>query len=51
MESVSKYMPPYMFISFPERLAKTKLDKQYDKFVELLKQLNVTRHPYNTSFI
>jgi hypothetical protein len=34
---VSKYVPPHKFVPFPERLAKTKLDKQYGKFVELLK--------------
>jgi hypothetical protein len=40
-ESVPKYVPPHRFVPFPERLVKTKLDKQYGKFVELLKQLNV----------
>jgi hypothetical protein len=38
---IPRYVPPHRFISYPQRLANTKLDKQYAKFVELLKKLNV----------
>jgi hypothetical protein len=38
---IPRYMPPHKFIPYPQRLANTKLDKQYDRFVELLKKLNV----------
>jgi 16S rRNA G527 N7-methylase RsmG len=34
-------VPPHRFIPYPQRLANTKLDKQYARFVELLKKLNV----------
>jgi hypothetical protein len=38
---IPRYVPPHRFISYPQRLANTKLDKQYARFVELLKKLNV----------
>jgi hypothetical protein len=34
-------MCPHKFIPYPQRLANMKLDKQYTRFVELLKKLNV----------
>jgi hypothetical protein len=36
-EIVPKYVPPHKFVPFLERFIKTKLDKQYGKFIELLK--------------
>jgi hypothetical protein len=38
---IPRYVPPHKFIPYPQRLANTKLDKQYARFVELLKKLNV----------
>jgi hypothetical protein len=38
---IPRYVPPHRFIPYPQRLANTKLDKQYAKFIELLKKLNV----------
>jgi gag-polyprotein putative aspartyl protease len=38
---IPRYVPPYRFIPYPQRLANTKLDKQYARFLELLKKLNV----------
>jgi hypothetical protein len=38
---IPRYVPPHRFIPYPQRLANTKLDKQYVRFVELLKKLNV----------
>jgi hypothetical protein len=38
---IPRYVPPHRFIPYPQRLANTKLDKQYARFVELLKELNV----------
>jgi hypothetical protein len=40
-ENVRRYVPPHRFIPYPQRLANMKLDKQYVRFVELLKKLNV----------
>jgi hypothetical protein len=34
---ISRYVPPHRFIPYPQRLANTKLNKQYARFVELLK--------------
>jgi glutaredoxin-related protein len=38
---IPRYVPPHRFIPYPQRLANTELDKQYARFVELLKKLNV----------
>jgi glutaredoxin-related protein len=38
---IPRYVPPHRFIPYPQRLANIKLDKQYAKFIELLKKLNV----------
>jgi Aspartyl protease len=38
---IPRYVPPHRFIPYPQKLANTKLDKQYARFVELLKKLNV----------
>jgi gag-polyprotein putative aspartyl protease len=38
---IPMYVPPHRFIPYPQRLANMKLDKQYARFVELLKKLNV----------
>lgn len=36
-------LPPYKLpIPYPQRLAKSKIEGQFKKFVELLKQLNIT---------
>jgi glutaredoxin-related protein len=40
-EDIPRYVPPHRFIPYPQRHANTKLDKQYARFVELLKKLNV----------
>jgi hypothetical protein len=40
-EDIPRYVPPHRFIHCPQKLANTKLDKQYTRFVELLKKLNV----------
>jgi hypothetical protein len=34
---IPRYVPPHRFIPYPQRLANMKLDKQYARFVELLK--------------
>jgi hypothetical protein len=39
--NIPRYVPPHRFIPYPQRLANTKLDKQYAWFLELLKKLNV----------
>jgi hypothetical protein len=38
---IPRYVPPHRFISYSQRLTNTNLDKQYTRFVELLKKLNV----------
>jgi hypothetical protein len=38
---IPRYVPPHRFIPYLQRIANTKLDKQYARFVELLKKLNV----------
>jgi hypothetical protein len=38
---IPRYIPSHRFIPYPQRLANMKLDKQYARFVELLKKLNV----------
>jgi glutaredoxin-related protein len=51
--------PPPKFIPYPQRLANMKLDKQYARFVELLKKINVnipfidvvTQMPTYTKFL
>ena len=43
-EQVSKYVPPKPYqppVPFPQRLAKAKLDKQFGKFLEVLKKLYI----------
>jgi hypothetical protein len=38
---IPRYVPPHRFIPYPQRLVNTKLDKQYTRFLELFKKLNV----------
>jgi hypothetical protein len=38
---IPRYVPPHRFIPYSQRLANTKLDKQYARFFELLKKMNV----------
>lgn len=45
VEKEKPYMPPPPYkppIPYPQRLAKSKTEGQFRKFVELLKQLNIT---------
>jgi hypothetical protein len=45
-EDIPRYVPPHRFIPYPQRLANTKLDKQYARFVELLKKIECQHFIY-----